>query len=178
MLTHVLQACLLVLVCLLALLAVEISDVFLAVIPLLGMSIALGALFWLMAAPYIAVFQLLIYGGAVVALFIVTVTLTATKGKRRANLKMDVTWGMGTVVSIAVILLILAVIQIRPFPIFRNVQYMVTFAEAFTSRVAENVSHLLWQERSSDLIAQAFVLFAAVLGCIALLRPGRKGGSE
>jgi NADH:ubiquinone oxidoreductase subunit 6 (subunit J) len=43
------------------------------------MCIAIGALFWLLNAPYVAVFQLLIYAGAIVALFLATVMLTMHK---------------------------------------------------------------------------------------------------
>jgi len=45
------------------------------------MCITIGALFWLLNAPYVSVFQLLVYAGAVVVLFIATVMLTARKEK-------------------------------------------------------------------------------------------------
>jgi NADH:ubiquinone oxidoreductase subunit 6 (subunit J) len=34
------------------------------------MAICLGGLFWTLNAPYVALFQMLIYGGAVVVLFV------------------------------------------------------------------------------------------------------------
>jgi NADH:ubiquinone oxidoreductase subunit 6 (subunit J) len=43
------------------------------------MCISLGALFWVLNATYVAVFQLLVYAGAVIVLFIATVMLTARK---------------------------------------------------------------------------------------------------
>jgi len=43
------------------------------------MCVAIGAIFWLLNAPYVAVFQILIYAGAVVVLFIATVMLTTRK---------------------------------------------------------------------------------------------------
>ena len=178
MLTHVLQACLLIAVCSFALLAVELSDMLRAVVALLGMSIALGGLFWLMAAPYVALFQLLIYGGAIVALFIVTVTLTAAGAKQRASVRKDATWRAAVFVSIASILLILVLIRSRPFRLFGYAQHAVEFVEAFTATVDGDVSRFLWRHRTLDLIAQAFVLFSAALGCIALLRPGREGGRK
>jgi len=63
----------------LALLTVEIKDVLYAILSFCGMCIAIGAIFWLLNAPYVAVFQVLIYAGAVVALFIATVMLTTRK---------------------------------------------------------------------------------------------------
>ena len=43
------------------------------------MCVTIGALFWLLNAPYVAVFQLLIYAGAIVALFVAAVMLTTRK---------------------------------------------------------------------------------------------------
>ena len=76
-----LQIALIVLTVLLALLTVELKDMLHAVICLCGMCITIGALFWLLNAPYVSVFQLLVYAGAVIVLFIATVMLTARKEK-------------------------------------------------------------------------------------------------
>lgn len=62
-----------------ALLTVELRDILYAILSFCGMCVAIGALFWLLNAPYVAVFQLLIYAGAIVALFIATVMLTTRK---------------------------------------------------------------------------------------------------
>jgi len=61
---------------LLALLTVELKDILYAILSFCGMCILLGVIFWVLNAPYVAVFQLLIYAGATVALFIATVMLT------------------------------------------------------------------------------------------------------
>ena len=63
----------------LALLTVEVKDVLYAILSFCGMCVAIGAIFWLLNAPYVAVFQILIYAGAVVVLFIATVMLTTRK---------------------------------------------------------------------------------------------------
>lgn len=62
-----------------AFLAVEIRDMLHAVIFFCGMCITIGALFWILNAPYVAVFQLLIYAGAVVAIFLAAMMLTSRK---------------------------------------------------------------------------------------------------
>lgn len=59
-----------------AFLTVELRDILYAILSFCGMCIAIGAFFWLLNAPYVAVFQLLVYAGAIVALFIATVMLT------------------------------------------------------------------------------------------------------
>lgn len=61
---------------LLAILTIEIKDMLRAVICLCGMGIIIGLLFAILNAPYVAVFQLLIFGGAVIALFISVVMVT------------------------------------------------------------------------------------------------------
>ena len=63
----------------LAILAVELKDILYAILSFCGMCITIGALFWILNAPYVAVFQLLVYAGAIVALFIAAVMLTTRK---------------------------------------------------------------------------------------------------
>jgi NADH:ubiquinone oxidoreductase subunit 6 (subunit J) len=63
----------------LAFLAVEIRNILYAVIVFSGMCITIGALFWVLNAPYVAIFQLLIYAGAVVTIFLAAIMLTSKK---------------------------------------------------------------------------------------------------
>lgn len=74
--TDLVQIVLLVLVCVLAVLAIELPDLLYAIISLGGMAVTVGSLFWLLHAPYVAVFQVLVYAGAVVVLFIAAIMLT------------------------------------------------------------------------------------------------------
>ena len=76
MVNEILQIALIILTVLLALLTVELNDMLHAILSMCGMCISIGALFWLLSAPYVAVFQLLVYAGAVIVLFIATVMLT------------------------------------------------------------------------------------------------------
>lgn len=78
-----------VLTVLLALLTVELKDMLHAVICLFGMCIAIGALFWLLCAPYVSLFQLLVYAGAVIVLFIVTIMLTAREENQINENRLD-----------------------------------------------------------------------------------------
>lgn len=71
-----LQIVLIALTVVLALLTVELNDLLHATICLCGTCVTIGALFWLLNAPYVSVFQLLVYAGAVIALFMVAVMLT------------------------------------------------------------------------------------------------------
>lgn len=75
----ILQLILLAAACIFAILTVELKDLLHTVISLAAMAVSLGAIFWLLNAPYVAVFQILIYAGAVVVLFIAAVMLTRRK---------------------------------------------------------------------------------------------------
>ena len=59
-----------------AVLTVEAEELLYSALGLLGMSIALGILYWLLFAPYVAVFQLAVYAGAVIVLFVSVIMLT------------------------------------------------------------------------------------------------------
>jgi len=160
-----------------ALLAVELHDILHAVLALLAMSVCLAGLFWLMSAPFLAVFQLLIYGGAIVALFIVTVSLTGARARSARAARRDPVWVMGALTCLAVLVLVHTLIQLRPFETLRYALLPPVFAEASPSIVTQQVSHFLWNYRGPDLIAQGFVALAAALGCIALLRPPHRRDS-
>lgn len=60
----------------LAVLTVEFRNLLYAALCFGGMCICLGGLYWTLFAPYAALFQMLIYGGAVVVLFISVIMLT------------------------------------------------------------------------------------------------------
>jgi len=60
----------------LAVLTVEFENLMYAVLSFCGMTITLGFLFLLLGAPYVALFQILVYTGAVGVLFIITIMLT------------------------------------------------------------------------------------------------------
>jgi len=53
-----------------ALMTAGLDNILYSALSLGGMCICLGGLFWTMHAPYVALFQLLIYGGAIVVLFV------------------------------------------------------------------------------------------------------------
>jgi len=68
---------------LLAVFTIEVKNILHAVVGFCGMCIAIGGLFWLLDAPYVSVFQILIYAGAVVAIFLAAVMLTTSKERIR-----------------------------------------------------------------------------------------------
>ncbi|MGV9102828.1 MAG: NADH-quinone oxidoreductase subunit J [Promethearchaeia archaeon] len=63
----------------LALATVEIRDPLYSILSFCGMSIGIGMLYWLLMAPYVALYQLLVYAGAVVGLYLAAIMLTTRK---------------------------------------------------------------------------------------------------
>ncbi|MDH5267310.1 MAG: NADH-quinone oxidoreductase subunit J [Candidatus Bathyarchaeota archaeon] len=70
------QIFLIIVTIVLAILTIEIKDMLHAIVCLCGMGVTIGMLFAILNAPYVAVFQLLIYAGAVIALFLSLVMVT------------------------------------------------------------------------------------------------------
>ncbi|MCD6236087.1 MAG: NADH-quinone oxidoreductase subunit J [Thaumarchaeota archaeon] len=79
MLADVVQLLLIALTIISAVLSIEVKNLYKAVIFFALMSISIGAIFWLLNSPYLAVFQLTVYSGAVVALLLAVVMLTVGK---------------------------------------------------------------------------------------------------
>lgn len=75
-LNTVLLIILLAIVIIAAVFAIELRDLIYAAIALAVLSIALAGVFWILNAPWVALFQLMVYGGAVTVLLISTVALT------------------------------------------------------------------------------------------------------
>jgi len=70
------EALLIIATIVLAILTVELKNLLQATLCLFGMCIVIGLIFGLLNATYVMVFQLLIYAGATMVLFISVVMLT------------------------------------------------------------------------------------------------------
>jgi NADH-quinone oxidoreductase subunit J len=70
---------LMILTIILALAAIELKNLLHAAIAFCGMCITIGGIFWLLYAPYAAVFQVLVFAGAVVTIFLAALMFTTRK---------------------------------------------------------------------------------------------------
>jgi len=61
--------------------AAGLKDLLYAALSLGAMCICLGVLYWTLYAPYVGLFQMLIYGGAVVVLFVSVIMFVRSEGK-------------------------------------------------------------------------------------------------
>ena len=74
---ELLQILLIIAAIVLAVLTVELKNLMHAVVCLCGMCIVIGILYGALNAPYVMVFQLLIYAGAAMVFFLSVVMLTS-----------------------------------------------------------------------------------------------------
>ena len=89
---------------------------------------------------------------------------------------MKTDWVRVTGLTIAVLaVLIFSMLVVRyEFPAFEYASPSSELVEIETSTIGQEVSRFLWTYRLIDLIAQAFVLFAAAACCVAVLRAEEK----
>ena len=79
----------------------------------------------------------------------------------------------GTLQAILAIATVAVVIAQHPFPSFAYAN-PADHLISVNGDVGPPDSSFLWSYRSMDLIAQAFVIFAASAGCLAVLRIGER----
>lgn len=79
LMVDLLQIVLMLVTIILAISTIELKTLLHSAISFCGMCITIGALFWILAAPYAAVFQILVYAGAITIIFLAAVMLTTRK---------------------------------------------------------------------------------------------------
>ncbi|MCD6236088.1 MAG: hypothetical protein J7J94_03770 [Thaumarchaeota archaeon] len=77
-------------------------------------------------------------------------------------------------IILAVILAVFAVMIIarQAFPVFEYAKSRALFE--IQGDLGQRSGVFLWDARSIDIVAQAFVLFASALGCLAILKAERR----
>ncbi|MCD6480129.1 NADH-quinone oxidoreductase subunit J [Candidatus Bathyarchaeota archaeon] len=165
---------LLAIIVLTALLAVVVPNIVYAVLFLLCTNVSLGILYYMMGAPLVSVFQLAIFAGAIVVFFLITVILTRggeIEGEREG-------WRLLSLSSTALILLsavlLLSLSLNFPFPIWEYTSLKPSWLISLTSfkEISRGICRLIWGKRGLDVLGQAFVILAAILCCLAMLKSG------
>jgi len=80
----------------------------------------------------------------------------------------------GLTTTVLVVLVFSMLIVRYEFPAFEYASPSAELIESETTEIGAKVSRFLWTNRLIDIIAQAFVLFAAAACCVAMLRAEEK----
>ncbi|MGQ9718281.1 MAG: NADH-quinone oxidoreductase subunit J [Nitrososphaerales archaeon] len=157
MVDYLIHMTFLALLIILAFLVIEVKDLLRALAIFIIMSSVLSVIFYILSAPFIAVFQLAIYAGAIAVLFLAT--LHTTKGRVLSE-KLNLTIGLLLVGMLLVMVLVFSVNLIDAFRV-------VTPPQGYP---LEEAPFFLWTYRGFDIIVQGFLLLATVTAVTAILR--------
>jgi hypothetical protein len=83
----------------------------------------------------------------------------------------------GALLALFAIAFLAIIVAQDTFPVFKYVVLPGNYINV-TQNVGPESSNFMWTYRSIDLIAQAFALFAAAAGCLAMLRTEEKEKHE
>jgi len=138
-----------------AFLALHLDETIYAIISFGAALTLLSGLYFLMDAPFAAVFQLIVTVGAVAVFFLASEMLTPKKGSSQKT--RDKILGLLVASALAVV------------PIISDLH-----VEVFSNSHDYSFAMALWEYRALDVIAQSIVVLTLALGIVMVLRG--KGG--
>jgi multisubunit Na+/H+ antiporter MnhB subunit len=83
----------------------------------------------------------------------------------------------GLIMGVLLVIILGVFITRNSFPTIEN-DALTERSISTTQSIGQETSSFMWTYRNIDLIAQAFVLFAAAAGCLAILREEEKKAAE
>ncbi|MCP8309330.1 MAG: NADH-quinone oxidoreductase subunit J [archaeon] len=141
----------------LAFLVIEVKDLLRALALFIIMSSILSVIFYFLNAPYIAVFQLAIYAGAIAVLFLATLhTMRGRVLREKLNL-------VTILLLVGMLLAMVLAFSINLVEALRT----ITPSQGYP---LEEAPYFLWTYRGFDIIVQGFLLLATVTAVTAILR--------
>ena len=149
-------------------LSIEFRNLLRAILSFAGGNVVLSAILYLLGAPYLAVFQLLIYAGAVTILFLVTIHV----GEEREEAR-DTIFTKLQILSIIFAVLLIAILLIHSPRIIEGVKAPLLGLMSF-----EEHPEFLWVNRWLDLLIQAFIILVVVASISAQLMKERREERE
>ena len=78
----------------------------------------------------------------------------------------------GTTLTVVGIIVIFSILFSTGFPLFSTTVFETQFVDS-SENIGRETANILWNQRSLDLIAQAFLILASAACCVAMLRPLR-----
>jgi hypothetical protein len=79
----------------------------------------------------------------------------------------------GTILTVVGTVVIFAILLSTGFPLFSTTVVETQLIDS-SGNIGRETANILWNQRSLDLIAQAFLILASAACCVAMLRPLRR----
>ncbi len=152
-----------------ALFALEAEEIIYGAIGLAGSLFGVATLFFLLNAPYVAVFQLAVYIGAVAVLILFTVMLVRQEKWAKEVPAKSMTKLAGALTGLAVVVaLSLAVVATN----------LSGYTELVNTATFVDIGQLISTSDAPILEVMALVLAASVIGALTLSRVDKEDGQE
>jgi NADH-quinone oxidoreductase subunit J len=148
-----------------ALVALEAKEIVYGAIGLAGSLFGVAALFFLLNAPYVAVFQIAVYIGAVAVLILFTVMLVREEKWSKEIPTKSVTKVAGILTGLAIVAALAAAVVDTDLSQFSNITNSATFVD---------IGQLISTGDAPILLVLALVLAASVVGALTLSRADRE----
>ncbi|MDG6898631.1 MAG: NADH-quinone oxidoreductase subunit J [Nitrososphaerota archaeon] len=152
-----------------AIFALEAKEIIYGAIGLAGSLFGVATLFFLLNAPYVAVFQISVYIGAVAVLILFTVMLVRQEKWAKEVKPRSLTRVAGLLTGFAVVLALVFAVIATNLSQFSSITNSATFI---------NIGQLISTGDSPVLEVLALVLAASVIGALTLSRVDREDTSQ
>ena len=152
-----------------AIVALEADEIVYGAIGLAGSLFGVATLFFLLDAPYVAVFQIAVYIGAVAVLILFTVMLVRQERWAKEVPAKSFTKLAGAITGIAVTVALTVAVLATNLSQFTKVANSASFVK---------IGELISTEDSPILLVLALVLAASVVGALTLSRVDRGEKSQ
>lgn len=143
-----------------AILSIELKDMFKAILSFMVLNVLLAAILYAVGAPYLAVFQLLIYAGAVTILFLVTIHVGEESEEERDTISAKI-----RILSLILAMLLVAVLLTYSPRVMEGVKA----PQLGLTSLGEH-PEFLWVNRWLDLLIQAFIILVVAASISVQLR--------
>ncbi len=148
-----------------AIVALEAKEIIYGAIGLAGSLFGVATLFFLLNAPYVAVFQIAVYIGAVAVLILFTVMLVREEKWSKELPASSLTKLAGILTGLAIILALVIAVVDTNLSQFTNIVNTATFVD---------IGQLISTGDAPILLVLALVLAASVVGALTLSRADRE----
>ena len=128
---------------------------------LIVVMVALAGVYLLMGAEFVAAVQIIVYGGAIMVLFVFVIMLLNAGVEERTNMSKMAGWAVGLPLAIALMVFLAAAVA-------RSTDRVQAVAQSGAPVPTKVVAGLLFQEFVYPFELTSFLILVAIIGAIVL----------